>query len=77
MSKYLKKNGAMVYSTCSLNDNENWKVVDRFLTLNREFYIDSASNYVDSKYVDKNKCMSIFPPKHKMEGMFAARIIRK
>ena len=47
----------MVYSTCSLNDNENWKVVDRFLTLNKEFCIDSASNYIDSKYVDKNKCM--------------------
>ena len=72
-----KKGGVAVYSTCSLSQNENWKIIERFLTLNEDFYIDNASNYIDSTYVDKNGCMSIFPPAHHTEGMFAARLVKK
>ena len=77
MSKYVKKEGVVVYSTCSLNENENWKIIDRFLTLNQDFCLDSASNYIDPTYVDKNGCMSIFPPTHHAEGIFAARLVKK
>lgn len=36
-SKYLKKNGQIIYSTCTLNKKENEKVVDLFLENNKNF----------------------------------------
>jgi len=38
-SKYLKKNGVMVYSTCSILEKENQDIVDEFLKENNEYYI--------------------------------------
>ena len=75
MSKFLNSNGTIVYSTCSLNKRENFKLIDMFLKENKNFSLDDASKFIDKKYV-KNKCLSIFPPKHKLEGMFAARLVK-
>ncbi len=75
MSKYVNNKGAIVYSTCSLNECENFKIIECFLNENKNFKLDNASKFIDSKYVN-NKCMSIFPPKHNLEGMFAARLVR-
>lgn len=36
-SKYLKKNGRLLYSTCTLNKRENEKVIERFLDENKGF----------------------------------------
>ena len=38
-SKYLKKNGTIVYSTCSILKDENEEVVNEFLKENSEYYI--------------------------------------
>ena len=75
MSKFLNKNGAIIYSTCSLCKSENFKIIDSFLKNNKDFKLDDASKFIDSKYVN-NGCLSIFPPKFNLEGMFAARLIR-
>ncbi len=75
MSKFLNKNGAIIYSTCSLDKDENFKIIDSFLKENKDFKLEDASKFVESKYVESS-CLSIFPPKFKLEGMFAARLIR-
>lgn len=36
-SKYLKSNGQLVYSTCSIFSEENDKIIDKFLQKNRDF----------------------------------------
>lgn len=36
-SKYLKKNGRIIYSTCTLNKKENEKVVEKFISENKNF----------------------------------------
>ena len=76
MSNYLKRGGALVYSTCSLINKENFAVIENFLTLNRNFKIDDASKYVDSSFVNDEGCLKIFPPKDNMEGLFAVRLIK-
>ena len=76
MSKYLDTGGSIVYSTCSIIYKENFNVIEKFLTLNRNFKIDNASKYIDKSFVDEVGCLKIFPPKDKMEGAFAVRLTK-
>ena len=43
-SKYVKSGGKLVYSTCSINKNENEKVVSCFLKSNSSFSFDKSFN---------------------------------
>ena len=63
-SKYLKKDGAMVYSTCSILKEENQDVVDEFLKENSGFYIES------------NEVHNILPNQEK-DGFFICKIYKK
>jgi 16S rRNA (cytosine967-C5)-methyltransferase len=68
--------GVLVYSTCSLEAEENWEQVEWFLENNPKFQLDNAKEFVDDKYVDINGCLSITPYDNKMDGMFGARLKR-
>lgn len=63
-SKYLKKNGVMVYSTCSILKDENEKVVNEFLKENSEYYIKSEET------------RNILPNQEE-DGFFICKIYRK
>ena len=72
----LNKNGSITYSTCSLNHEENWYIINKFLKENINFKIDNASNYIPKEYVDNKGALKIMPDVHKMmEGMFAVKLI--
>ena len=75
MSKFLNKNGVIIYSTCSINISENFEIIDKFLKVNKNFKLDNAAKFLKAKYV-KDKCMFVFPPKSGLEGMFAARLVK-
>ena len=76
VSKYLNHQGVLVYSTCSIEEEENWGIIDNFLNSNQDFKLDKADKFIPKEYVDKNGCLSIFPPKHNLDGIFAARLIK-
>ena len=61
-SKLLAPDGALVYSTCSLEPEENEGQVDRWIEQNPEFRIDAQS-------------VSI-PPDSEMDGAYAVRLVR-
>ena len=73
-SNLLKKGGHIVYSTCSLCENENWSLIKSFLNTNNSFKIVNAKKYINHKYVDKMGALNINPYIHKLDGMFAVRL---
>lgn len=62
-SKYLKTGGQLVYSTCTLNKNENEKIVSKFLKENENFECITQS--------------TVFPSKDGGDGFFMALIRKK
>lgn len=74
MSQFLKPAGVMVYATCSLEVEENWNVVESFLKLNDNFFLESGKDFVPESWLNEQDCLATFPPRDQVDGMFAARI---
>ena len=75
-SKYLKKNGELVYSTCSIFKKENEEIISKFLEKNKNFEIEkiekNLSNYFD-KFIEKNKFFEIYQ-NEKTDGFFICKL---
>lgn len=79
LSNYLKEEGILVYSTCTIFREENEDVVERFLSNYKEFKLDDIRKILPERlhiFVDKKGYFKTFPPKDDMDGFFIARIKR-
>lgn len=72
----VKPGGCIVYSTCTIEPEENEDVVLKFLSSHSNFELEPAYQYLPSE-VCSNGFMQTFPYKHKSDGAFAARLKRK
>lgn len=75
-SEMVKVGGAVVYSTCTIEPEENFEVVKKFLSEHPNFRLDDASAFVDKNIVDGNGCIQSLPHRDKMDGAFSARLVR-
>jgi 16S rRNA (cytosine967-C5)-methyltransferase len=66
--------GTIVYSTCSLEPEENEQQIDAFLQRHPEFAIERVRDLIPETYLDARGFLTITPYAHKMDGMFAARL---
>ena len=71
-SKYLKSNGILVYSTCSIESDENEEIIQHFLDRNN-FIIENPANYVNKDIVRDNS-IKILPGEYDMDGGYAIRL---
>ena len=74
-SKVLKKNGRLVYSTCSLENEENEAVMEKFLASNKNF--TKVTPKVTNIFLTNEGFARTFPPRDKTDGFFIAEMIKR
>ncbi|MDR0307612.1 MAG: 16S rRNA (cytosine(967)-C(5))-methyltransferase RsmB [Chitinispirillales bacterium] len=72
-AKLTKEGGVLVYSTCSLEPEENEQQVEWFLKEHPEFTLETPPDAIPAMFIDNNNCLRITPFEHGMDGMFGAR----
>ena len=70
-SRYVKKGGRLVYSTCSVNPNENRKVCDAFLREHTEFKSVRVLPHIE-RTIDEGDYLTLMLHTNKCDGFFIA-----
>lgn len=72
--RFLKPGGVLVYSTCSTEPEENWEVVDEFLTNHPGcFLVDPG---VPRELLDERGAFNTILNTYKMDYMFAVKLVK-
>lgn len=75
-SKYVKKGGTLIYSTCSINPNENRKICDWFLKENDDFCSVKVLPETP-RGIDEGDYLTLLPHINNCDGFFIAKFIKK
>ena len=73
-SRYVKKGGVLVYSTCTVLPEENGENVARFLASHPEF---ETVDFTVGELKSENGMLSLAPDLHGTDGFFVAKFMRK
>lgn len=69
----LKKNGVIVYSTCTINPDENEKQIEKFMKNHSNYILEKPDQFVEKDFVS-GKYIKTYPFKHNMDGSFASAL---
>ncbi|MBO5338495.1 MAG: 16S rRNA (cytosine(967)-C(5))-methyltransferase RsmB [Clostridia bacterium] len=73
-AKYVKKGGTLVYSTCTLNAQENEKNIEKFLSENKDF---EPCDFEIGEIKSTKGGYTFFPHINATDGFFVARMKKK
>ncbi|WZL74788.1 16S rRNA (cytosine(967)-C(5))-methyltransferase RsmB [Clostridiaceae bacterium 35-E11] len=76
-SKYVKEDGILVYSTCTIEKEENIGVVEKFIEQNRNFEILDVNDVLPKTLRSKEKYLQLYPNIHGMDGFFICKFKKK
>ncbi len=79
-AEMVRPDGVLVYATCSLLEEENEAVVQRFLSARRGFQIDDPAPHLPPAVrglVNGDGFVATWPHRHHLDGFFIARLVRR
>ncbi len=77
-AKLVRPNGRLIYSTCTIEPEENERIIERFLQTHSEFFVEPASAVsIAKQFTTDTGFIRTFPHRHRMDGSFAARLIKR
>ena len=74
-ANFVRLEGTLVYSTCTMNPRENEHQIEAFLKRNRKFRLVEAQQFLPGDFTHQG-CYRTLPFRHHMDGAFAARMKR-
>ena len=78
VSSLLKKGGRLVYSTCTLTEEENQMTVQTFIENHAEFAIVPVrSDYLDKKSFTPEGFVQIYPHDYGTDGFFISCMVKR
>lgn len=74
--RYLKKDGILIYSTCTIDKRENEENINKFLEEHKNFSLEKINtNTIVSQ--DRDGIFNIMPDEYNCDGFFIAKLIKK
>ncbi|WP_031516174.1 16S rRNA (cytosine(967)-C(5))-methyltransferase RsmB [Desulfofalx alkaliphila] len=81
VSKCVRPGGVLLYSTCTITEEENIRQVKSFLDRHKEFELEPLTPYISEKLSDepgvKEGYIQLLPHVHGMDGFFIARMKKR
>jgi 16S rRNA (cytosine967-C5)-methyltransferase len=75
-AQIVKPGGMLVYSTCSIEPEENETQVLNFLERHPEYRLKSPTGWHDATQLNDRGMLTMLPHRHGFDGAFAARMER-
>ena len=73
----LSEKGDIVYSTCSIEEEDSSSIINEFLKTNNTFTIASPESSLNDNFMQSDGSLHILPHKHSIDGGYAAKLTRK